>query len=177
MIIDLRHISHEPRRFDFTFQPTWWQSEAVDDQIIGPDGPLTVRMTIHKEGTNYVVDGQLTGRFNVRCDRCLDPHALDLKPDFRLVLDVASPDYGQGEYELLQEDLSVRFIDDLHLDVDDMVREQIYLSLPIKYLCGEDCAGLCPVCGRNLNQGTCSCERETGHPAFSKLKDLRLNED
>ncbi|MFO7985754.1 MAG: DUF177 domain-containing protein [Desulfatiglandaceae bacterium] len=177
MIIDLRHISHEPRRFDFTFQPHWWQSEGVDDQILGPDGLLTVRITIYREGRSYTVEGNLEGRFKVRCDRCLEPYTLELQPNFRLVLDRGPLDYGQSEYGLMQEDLSVRFIDDPELNVDEIVREQIYLSLPIKCLCREDCAGLCPVCGRNLNLDTCSCQRETGHPAFSKLKDLRLDKD
>lgn len=173
-IIDLRHISDEPRRFEFTFQPSWWQDDAGDQRIIGPDGPLTVRMTLYKEGLNYVVDGHLSGRFRVRCDRCLKPFTLDLQPDFQLILDVTASEYGQGEYGLMEDDLSVRFIDDLDLNVDELVREQIYLSLPIKSLCREDCAGLCPTCGRNLNTETCTCQEASGHPAFLKLKDLKL---
>jgi uncharacterized protein len=55
------------------------------------------------------------------------------------------------------------------VDVEDIIREQIYLSLPMKSLCRETCPGLCPVCGANLSDHKCGCQRETGHPGFAAL--------
>jgi uncharacterized protein len=55
------------------------------------------------------------------------------------------------------------------------MQEQFYLSLPMKPLCAEDCKGLCPVCGTNLNRGTCQCQRSWDDPRFAALKNLRAN--
>ncbi len=68
----------------------------------------------------------------------------------------------------------VEFITDSEIRLDDIVREQIYLSLPMKCLCREDCSGLCPLCGTNLNMKKCECLREKGHPGFSKLKKVKF---
>ena len=81
----------------------------------------------------------------------------------------------QNEIELLEDDMSVDFITGNEICLDDIVREQIYLSLPMKCLCREDCLGLCTLCGTNLNIGKCNCEDKKGHPGFSKLKNIKLD--
>ena len=53
------------------------------------------------------------------------------------------------------------------------MREQFYLALPMKPLCGDDCKGLCPVCGTNLNRGTCDCKRDWEDPRLAALKTLK----
>ncbi len=174
MMVDLRHIGDEPRHFDFTFQPGWWQGMEGDDQIMGLESPIIVWISIRKEGEYYALDARLQGHIKVCCDRCLESYTLAVDPRFRLVLSLTPPQDGPYELALGQEDLSVRFLEEPALNVDDMVCEQIYLSLPMKCLCKDDCAGLCPVCGTNLNLSRCACQREIGHPAFSKLKDLKL---
>jgi len=80
----------------------------------------------------------------------------------------------KDEVELLEEDMEIGFITGDHLNLDEVVKEQIYLSLPIKKICREDCPGLCPDCGTNLNKGNCTCDKVKGHPAFSKLKNLKI---
>ena len=70
--------------------------------------------------------------------------------------------------------MGVEFITGEEVDVDEIIREQIYLSLPLKSLCNETCPGLCPRCGVDLNQESCLCDREQGHPGFSKLRNLRV---
>lgn len=175
MRVELRHISDEPRHFDFTFQPGWWECMEGDDQVVmGLESPIIVWMSIRKEGTYFALDASLKVHIKVRCDRCLEPYTLSVDPHFRLILSLTPPQEGPYELALGQEDLSMRFIEEPALNVDEMVREQIYLSLPMKCLCRKDCAGLCPVCGENLNLSGCTCRREIGHPAFSKLKDLKL---
>lgn len=174
MIIDLRTISHGPRCFDFTLGPDWWQVGQSDDQILGLDGPLVVKISITRAGSKYVVDGRLSGQLTLRCDRCLEPYGHHIEPDFRLFISVSHSDTGESELELLKEDLSVEFAAGEEIDLDDIIREQIYLSLPIKCLCREDCSGLCPICGVNLNKERCQCLQNSGHPGFSKLKNLIL---
>ena len=172
MIISIKALLRGPRYFDFAFDSAWWRDRDANDQILGLDGPLNVQMTISKEESNFVVEGRLSGGIRLRCDRCLGFYSHELQPEFRLFLSSPPQDPDQNEIELCEEDMAVRFITGDEIDIDDIVIEQIYLSLPIKFLCSEGCHGLCPRCGTNLNRGKCGCPEETGHPAFLKLKEL-----
>lgn len=174
MIIDLKTVLLAPRRFEFSLEPGWWQGDREKDQIVGLDGPLKVEINIARAGSKYVLDGHLSGRLILRCDRCLERYARGLESDFRFFLAVRPSDAGQSELELLEDDMAVEALSDNQIDLEEVVRSQIYLSLPMKCLCKEDCLGLCPVCGANLNIERCGCQREVGHPAFSKLKNLKL---
>jgi len=172
MIIRLREMPRGPRHFDLRFGSNWWRSEGSNDQILGLDGPLDVHLTIFKEGSHHVVDGRLSGRIRVRCDRCLDVYSHGVRSEFHLLLASPLPEPAGSEIALLEEDMSVDFLVDDAIEVDHLVREQIYLTLPIKFLCQEACKGLCPVCGANLNREECACKEKQGHPAFLKLKEL-----
>ena len=57
--------------------------------------------------------------------------------------------------------------------LEDALREQVLLALPLKVICREDCKGLCPHCGANLNDGQCSCADDVDDPRWTALKDLR----
>ena len=151
MIIDLRTILQVPRRFDFTLEQDWWQGDEGDDQVLGFDCPLKVHINISRAGSTYVLKGNFAGGIRARCDLCLEPYHRDLESEFMLILLQPVFDTDQNEIELLKEDMSVDFIMGDEVDLDDIVREQIYLSLPIKFLCRENCSGLCHVCGANLN--------------------------
>lgn len=174
MNIDIRTISRGPRDFDYTLGLDWWGHEGGDGQILGLARPLNVHISISKAGTKYMVDGRLAGRLIIRCDRCLEPYQRDIDAGFSFFLAIALSLSGQNEIELLEDDMSVELVTDSEIRLDDIVREQIYLSLPMQCLCSEDCSGLCPLCGTNLNIKKCECQREKGHPGFSKLKKVKI---
>jgi uncharacterized protein len=174
MIIDLKTVLHTPRHFTFTLGADWWKAYMENDQILGLDSPLEVHIGISKVGNKYALDGRFSGHFQIICDRCLEPYHRDLDTDFRLLLAFPPSDTDQSELELLEEDLSVDFITGEELDLDDVVKGQIYLSLPMKSICREDCSGLCPICGTNLNMDKCGCQKQNTHSDFSKLKNLKL---
>jgi len=174
MIIDLKSVVLAPRRFAFSLEPDWWRGEQEDDQIRGLEGPLKVEINISKAGSKYVLDGRLSGKLILRCDRCLEYYGSLLESDFRLFLAIRSSAAGQSEIELLEDDMATDFISGSEIDLEDIVRAQVYLSLPMQCLCSENCKGLCPVCGVNLNLEECGCQRKKGHPAFLKIKNLKL---
>ncbi len=175
MIINLSAIEFGPKHFDFEFDHDWWKCEKEDSQILGLDRPLECHIDIAKAGVRYVLDGKIFTHLLMACDRCLEPfrHKLDLK--FRLFLSPNFTESVQSEIELSEDDMSVQFVRSSEVDLNDIVREQIYLSLPMKSLCRKDCSGLCPICGTNLNKERCKCLRGEGHPGFSMLKALKLN--
>ena len=79
---------------------------------------------------------------------------------------------AEDEVELSQDDLTTAFYRDQTLDLAEMVREQFYLALPMRPLCREECKGLCPQCGTNLNQGTCACDVRWEDPRLAGLRTL-----
>ncbi len=175
MIVDLHSISRSPRHFNLTYQSDWWRKSEDDVQVQGLEGPLVVKISVAREDKRYVIHGRLAGKLKLVCDRCLDIYTFALGRDFRLSL---SPpinlESARDETELKEEDLAVGFIEAEKIDLDDIIREQIYLSLPIKLLCRSACAGLCTECGINLNRETCKCSKNAGHPGFLKLKELKI---
>ena len=66
---------------------------------------------------------------------------------------------------------------DEKIDLGEVVREQLYLALPMKPLCQEDCKGLCPVCGVNRNRETCSCQQEWVDPRMAALAELKIRNE
>ena len=174
MIIDLKTISTGIRSFNFTLGKDWWHTEEQHDSIPGLKSPVKVNVHIYRAGDRYVLDGDLSGMLEVTCDRCLEPYNIELSHKFKVFLAMASQETENDEVELIEEDLDVGFITGDELNLDEVVEEQIYLSLPLKKICSEGCLGLCPECGTNLNRGDCGCGKERGHPAFQKLKKLKI---
>jgi len=169
MRIDLQAITEETQ-FSEVLEEGWWQPFPGDDRILGLDGSLQVRVKVSKVSDKFLVQGTMSGGLRIRCDRCLEPFHKSVESQFHVHLVVPREGPDQEEVELLDEDLEVDFIKGNEVDLGDMVREQIYLSLPIRSICKGSCRGLCPVCGVNLNETTCLCRKTQGHPAFSKLR-------
>lgn len=163
MIVDLRTVLFGPQDFNFVLEPDCWKWDEENGLPIRLDGPLTVHIQISKAGSKYLLEGHLSGGLQIRCDRCLEFCHRDLETEFSLFLTLSPSDTNQRELELLEEDLSVDFITGDEIDLKDIVRQQIFLSLPMKSLCREDCFGLCPLCGTNLNVEKCECQRERRH--------------
>jgi uncharacterized protein len=82
----------------------------------------------------------------------------------------------EDERELGEDDLAVGFYQNQVIEVDDLVREQIELALPMGRLCKQDCRGLCPHCGANLNQVECGCSAEVVDPRWEALRVLKSDE-
>lgn len=114
--------------------------------------------------------GHLDATVGFECGRCLTPLSAIVEQSFDLLY---LPPLGAGdEHELHDDDLSIAFYQGDRIDIDDLVREQVELALPMTRLCSEACRGLCAQCGANLNQGDCACTAEATDPRWAALKDL-----
>jgi uncharacterized protein len=111
----------------------------------------------------------------LNCSRCLEPFTLpvDAAFDLRYHPRVENTGGGADEREIAEDDLTTAFYENEEIDLGHLMREQFNLSLPMKPLCGDDCRGLCPVCGTNLNRGTCDCKREFDDPRLAVLRTLK----
>src|SRR5437764_12974687 len=145
--------------------------------VLGEDTRLIGQTEIDLQATRAAQQVQLVGSVTAtvgfECDRCLTPLSAKVEQSFDLLY---LPPLGAGdEHELHDDDLSIAFYPGETIDVDDLVREQVELALPMARLCSAACRGLCPQCGANLNQGECACAAEQIDPRWTALKDLKTN--
>ena len=124
------------------------------------DTKLEARVVPSKGGLRC--SGRVEATASVPCSRCLEPYPFPVRWDFDVTYLPAALDPGHGrrdeELQISKDDLDVAYLDSEGLlDLDSLVREQIYLALPMKPLCSPDCRGLCPSCGSNLNIEVCHC--------------------
>jgi len=150
--------------------------------------PVHVDATARKAGDVVVVTGRVTGSARIACSRCLVPvdRPVDVEFEARWLEAGAAPAPPAGDaasseedgFQLAPEDLDVAFLPPgtTRLDVGEIVREQVVLDLPYRVTCRPDCAGLCPRCGADRNQGPCACPqdgREDVDPRLAALAELR----
>jgi uncharacterized protein len=174
MLIDLKSIPGEGiKKFEFTLSRDWWAPAENNDQIKEIESPINVQIEIYRVGQKYVLKGVFKGALRIVCDRCLDSYIQEVESEFNFFLIPSPEDVEKAELELMEDDMEVVFIKDDEVDLHDIIREQLYLSLPIKCLCRDNCLGLCVKCGCNLNENDCDCVREQAHPGFAILNKLK----
>jgi len=127
---------------------------------------------LKKLGIEVKLEGFLKGEVELTCDRCLTPFNFPVEHTFKVrIIPRASLNFEE-EKELAEEDMEVSFYEDSWISFYDLLKEEIFLSLPYKKLCREDCKGLCPVCGTNLNEKDCNCDKKKKSSPFAVLKEL-----
>jgi uncharacterized protein len=178
MQLDLRQLGRHGRsdeHIDRTFAPdTFTASSAHEDYRIAV--PVHLVMDVRKERDAYRVTGRMQTRLELECGRCLERFEIPVESTFELRYVPAVQNAGEGEREIEEDDLTTAFYKDETLDLEELMREQFQLALPMKPLCSEDCKGLCPECGANLNRTTCECAPKWEDPRLAPLKAL-LNKE
>jgi uncharacterized protein len=112
------------------------------------------------------------GEFEILCARCVEPVAQTLEGEFDLVFRPSAADGEGGEHAITPDETEIGYYEESGLLLEDVVREQVLLSLPGRTLCKPDCKGLCPRCGQNQNLATCSCEQTPSDPRWNALAGL-----
>jgi uncharacterized protein len=137
------------------------------------DHPVNVDLEIQKRPDHIHVQGTVQGTLQVTCHRCLNTIQWPLEETVDVFLVEGEEPDPSEEIELEPNDLDYEFFDGVVIEIDRLVAEQIFLALPVKILCSENCLGLCPRCGANLNEEPCRCEKSTGSSPFSALEAIK----
>jgi len=169
--LNLTKIRTQQERFEQVYQP---------DQLPADEGfrviaPVELAFDIFKDKDQFRLVGAVKTTLELPCSRCLEAFALPVDASFDLRYQPHTDNKGEGEKEVEEDDLTTAFYENDEIDLGQLMREQFYLALPMKPLCREDCKGLCPVCGTNLNAGGCSCDRAWEDPRLAALLELRKN--
>jgi uncharacterized protein len=136
---------------------------------------LSGRVRLMRTGDGILVQGDLSAELTLPCSRCLEPVVVPIDVE---VEEVFAPtiDITTGQALKPEEEDRALWIDEHHiLDLSEVLRQDLFVAVPMHPICREDCAGLCSTCGQNLNEGSCNCAPEPD-PRWASLAAL-LNQN
>jgi uncharacterized protein len=176
LLIDIPRIPPDGLDLDETLEAASLHLEAEAEFQLEPEAAVRAHVDL-VDGTTVHVRGRLSGRVRLECGRCLERYSapIDQELDLFFLPRAADPSNDEEEeVELRDHDVVVGYYDGAQLDLGDVLREQVFLSLPLKRLCGESCRGLCPTCGKNRNADGCDCPpvEEPEDPRLAPLRRL-----
>ena len=170
MRIEIKGLEREGKAFTYTYEPG---ELTFDDEHTRLLDLLEVSGRLSRKENQIILQGVLTTRIEVRCDRCLGAVTVPVETQFEVAY-ITAADYESTETaELQAEDLGFSIFDGEAINLDELVREQVLLALPTRLLCDEECKGLCPNCGSDLNINLCSCESGELDPRWAALAALK----
>jgi uncharacterized protein len=178
MEFKISELEREPIDFDLQVKPGRidYGDEATQCGPLAADGRAEV-LHEHRGPKEIVADirlrGHFDGKFEVPCARCVEPVTIPLASDFDLIFRPVGADAGAPERSITAPETEIGYYQKDSLLLEDVLREQVLLSLPVRTLCKPDCKGLCPRCGQNRNSQACSCEEGPGDPRWEALAGLR----
>ncbi len=178
MEFKVSELEREPIDFDLQVAPG-----AVDlGEEAEQQGPLAASghaevLHEHRGPRDIVADirlrGRFSGRFQVPCARCVEPVEIPLAADYDLIFRPADADADSPERSITAQETEIGYYLGDSLSLEDVLREQVLLSLPVKTLCKPDCKGLCPRCGADRNSQPCTCDAGPSDLRWEALAGLR----
>jgi uncharacterized protein len=172
MRFKINEIGDEGLALDVPITSEWLVGACPDlGAHPGPAG-LALRGRLSRSGDDYLLLGHIGGTLETTCARCLEPARIAV--DSHLTVTFVPANVGDDEE--LDDDSDVVGFAGNQIELDDEVRDEILLAIPVQVLCVESCRGLCPVCGGNRNAAPCECEAERRESAlrFAALGKLKL---
>lgn len=161
MIIELKkYLLGECEACEYSLDLTGLELDGVKPFC----APVTGQISLKGYAGSVLLDAHLKYTTEMPCDRCGEMSKKQWEIDFSHTLVTALSDEEDNDEYIV--------VPDGRLDLDELLREDILLELPTKYLCSEDCKGLCTKCGKNLNEGDCGCDRREIDPRLEILKSL-----
>ena len=167
MILDMLPIlsgASQQINFDFVFTPNEDSLLVAVYSDVDFTEPITVTGYVKNMAGYMVLSADVKVAYHTMCARCAEPVSSTLEISFEK--DIAS----SGDVSADNDDYII--IEDKKVDLLPIVEEEIMLEMPSRTLCKEDCLGLCQKCGKNLNEGDCSCEKKEVDPRLAILKTL-----
>lgn len=178
MFIEIKELEAHPVDFDERFRPGEIDfgpefKQKAPLKSAGRAQLVEENYGKHQKIQDIRLTGDVTGKFELACARCLEAVEHAVARPFDLLYRPLGVDAGREELSVTAAEAEVSYYDGEGLLLEDALREQVLLALPLKSICREDCKGLCPHCGKNLNQEQCSCAEPLEDPRWSALKELR----
>ena len=174
MFLSVKEMELRKIRFDETFQPGQIDFTGED---LNQSSPLHVagsaELLAHTE-VELRIQGQYTVEMAAECDRCLGSARFPLDARFDLFYRPMSFIARDEEVEIDEGEAEIGFYENGGLELEDILREQVLLALPMQRVCSDECKGICPFCGRNRNESACDCRIENAGDRWGALRKIEL---
>lgn len=178
MEFKVSELERDPIEFDLLLAPgdVDFGEEAEQAGPLATAGRAEV-LHEHRGPKEIVADIRLRGNFSshfqVPCARCVEPVEIPLSAEFDLIFRPVGVDSDAPERAITAPETEIGYYQKDSLSLEDVLREQVLLALPVRTLCKPDCKGLCPRCGQNRNSQACSCDEGPNDPRWEALAGLR----
>lgn len=173
MKINLEDIPEEG-----TLNVDFLENEANLNKLFQEDfcfnSPAKGSFRISKRGKTVFVSLHIEGCAETRCSKCLSDFKQLIEIDNNVSLFPEDEEEGPREIDLTSEDAEKNFYTGNSIDLEKLLCEEIALYLPFNPRCSDNCKGLCPSCGKNLNEGKCGCGGIKKENPFAQLKDIKF---
>lgn len=151
----------------------WFPSNVARKQ-----GPVLTKLFLVKKGADKIeIEGKIQGILLLVCDLCLEKYPYTFDAPIQLIIGLNDSDQHWQVHDLEpgKTDFEIVLLDEPLIDIGDLLRQQLLLTLPEKQLCDSSCKGLCSRCGIDLNNKSCECDRDLKISPFAVLAQLKKN--
>jgi uncharacterized protein len=165
MLIDVDRIPEEGLNISKDFE--FFTEDLVEESAVFLK-PVHVDAAIKKIGEELLIKGQITTTLNFVCCRCLTPFEFPVDSGFDLIY--LPEELEVAKEHLEQDDMNRLFYYKRNLDLKEVILEQLNLTFPLRPLCSQGCQGICPVCGKLIQEDKCSCTAKGSDRRLEKFK-------
>jgi uncharacterized protein len=173
MFLSVKELELRKLRFDETFAPRqidFAGEELEQGSSLHATGEAEL---LPESGGQLRVSGRYTVEMLAQCDRCLGSARWPLDASFDLYYRSIADCPQEDEVRIDEGETEIGFYE-TGLELEDILREQVLLALPMQRVCSEACKGICPGCGVNRNEAACECHPEAVADRWGALRDLKL---
>ncbi len=176
LLFRISRIPETGETFEEEFSADWLDNipEFSGESATRIKGKIRVWGRLLLEGDNLRVKGSIATELSTFCTSCAEDMVYPLSGAVDIVLLKGPPPELPAEIEITVQDAAAEYYEGDEVDLAPFFKEAVALQVPIQTLCREDCHGLCPKCGKNLNYDSCACEKEEGDPRLEILRKLKI---
>ncbi|HWQ56770.1 MAG TPA: DUF177 domain-containing protein [Bryobacteraceae bacterium] len=173
MFLSVKEMELRKIRFDEIFQPGQVDFSDAEVRQVSPLHAIgTAELLANTEG-EVRIQGSFAVEMGCECDRCLGQARFPLEAPFDLFYRPMSRIARVEEVEIDEGEAEIAFYEGGGMELEDVLREQVILALPMQRTCREDCQGICPNCGTNRNETVCECRPDSGDDRWKPLSSLQ----
>jgi uncharacterized protein len=174
MFLSVKELELRKIRFDETLQPGQIDFSGEELEQVAPLAAKRQAELLAQTDGEVRIQGRYTVEMASQCDRCLGRARFALDTGFDLFYRPASFIAREEEVEIDEGEAEIGFYEGGGLELEDILREQVLLALPMQRVCSDVCKGICPVCGRNRNETECGCKLDSHDDRWGALRKLEL---
>lgn len=172
MLLSIKEMEVKKVRFDETFGPGQIEFSDVEIRQASPLHAVGSAELLAKTEGEVRIKGGFTVQMEADCDRCLGQARFPLESGFDLYYRPMSYIAREEEIGIDEGEAEIGFYEGAGLELEDILREQILLLLPMQKICRDDCRGICPVCGKNRNEALCDCRVIPADDRWAALRNI-----